>query len=1181
MKTFLEPLMELEEFHRMNQDLEQEKTPIQVTGCVDSQKVQVMWGIGEKNKVKYQVVIACDMLKAKEIYEDYKLYDQNVCFYPAKDLIFYHADIHGNAMLKERIRVFRRLWEGKATTVITTFDAGIDHLLPLQKWGERAICLKEGMEISLEKLKQMFVEMGYERCEQVEAQGQFVVRGGLVDVFPLTEEFPYRIEFWDDEIDTIRAFDMMSQKSMERLEQVIIYPAVEVVLSEREKKVGLQRMEQEKQFYVKQLKEDGKIEEATQIQERIEEFGEHLNLFGGSTGMDGYISYFCNETVSFFDYFNKQESCFFIDEPNRVWERAKVVEDEFMESMVHRMQKGYILPKQVEAFFSMEDILYRLQKRKLVLFSTLTYMTEKMKVREQYDFSVRKVDTYRNHFSLLIKELQEWRKKGYRVVLLCSARTRAKRLVQNLETYGLHAFYSETFDQEIQNGQIMISVGGIHSGFAYPSIRFAVLSESDLFGLKKKKQKKPKKASAQMQIQSFQDLVVGDYVVHENHGLGIYKGIEKIVVDGIEKDYVKIEYAAGGVLYILATGLECLQKYSSANAEGRKPKLNKLGSPEWKNTKKRVKGAVKEIAKDLVELYAKRQQKKGYAFTKDTVWQKEFEETFPYEETRDQLLAIEATKQDMESEKIMDRLICGDVGYGKTEIALRAAFKAVIDEKQVAFLVPTTILAQQHYHTFIQRMKDFPVQVAMLSRFRSKVEQQKTIEDIKKGTVDIVIGTHRILSQDIKWKDLGLLIIDEEQRFGVTHKEKIKRMKETVDVLTLSATPIPRTLHMSLVGIRDMSVLEEPPVDRMPIQTYVLEYNEEIVREAICREMTRGGQVYYVYNRVDQIQEVANKIARLVPQATVAFAHGQMKERELERIMFDFIHGEIDVLVSTTIVETGLDIPNVNTILIQNADCFGLSQLYQLRGRVGRTNRIAYAFLMYQKNRVLKEVAEKRLHAMKEFTDLGSGFKIAMRDLEIRGAGNLLGAKQHGHMEAVGYDLYCKMLKEAVGVLKGEQEEETYDTTVDLSMDAFIPETYVASEAIKLNLYKRIAEIQDEAECTEIEEELVDRFGDLPKSVQYLLQIAFIKAMAHRIFLVQVLQKGGKIKLVFHEKAPIKVEKIPQLLKQHHGVLRFFPDQNPYLLYQISHSKQSLSHIDPQIILQQTKTLLRDMEILR
>ena len=698
----------------------------------------------------------------------------------------------------------------------------------------------------------------------------------------------------------------------------------------------------------------------------------------------------------------------------------------------------------------------------------------------------------------------------------------------------------------------MTAFGRMKRGFEYPMIKFVMITESDIFGQEKKKKRKKKEYSGK-RIQSFSELSVGDYVVHENHGLGVYKGIEKITVDKVAKDYIKIEYAGNSTLYILPNQLDMLQKYAGADAHV--PKLNKIGGQEWNKTKTKVRGAVKNIAKDLVKLYAARQENAGYQYEPDTLWQREFEEMFPFEETEDQLLAIEAAKKDMESTKIMDRLICGDVGYGKTEIAIRIAFKAVQEGKQVVYLVPTTILAQQHYNTFMQRMKDFPVRVDLMCRFKTPAEQKKTITDLQKGLVDILIGTHRVLSDDIKFKDLGLLIIDEEQRFGVTHKEKIKKMKENVDVLTLTATPIPRTLHMSLIGIRDMSVLEEAPMDRMPIQTYVMEYNEEMVREAISREMARGGQVYYVYNRVNDIDEVTNRVAKLVPEANVAFAHGQMQERQLEKIMYGFINGEIDVLVSTTIIETGLDISNANTMVIHDADQMGLSQLYQLRGRVGRSNRTAYAFLMYKKNKMLKEVAEKRLHAIREFTDLGSGFKIAMRDLEIRGAGNLLGAEQHGHMQAVGYDLYCKMLDEAVKEEKGIKQQEDFETTIDLEVNAFIPPKFIPNEFQKLDVYKRIAAIESQEEYEDMMEELLDRFGDPPKAVQNLLMIANLKAMAHKAYIREIKQSGQSVKISMFERAKVNPAGFPPILEKFKNNLTMRLEETPYFMLSLKGRK--------------------------
>lgn len=1136
MQTFYQPLYGYEEFNELQNAIKKKKLPIQVTGCIDSQKCHLMFAAAQD--VPKRLIVTYNDLRAKEIYEDCRLYDREVYLYPAKDIIFFSADIRGNAIVRERIKILRRLIEEKPVTVIATIDGGMDKVLPIEYLKENCLCVRSADTVNLAELEERLVRLGYERQVQVESAGEFAVRGGIIDIFPLTEEAPVRIELWGDEVDSIRSFDAASQRSIENLDEIRIYPASEFILEERVKAKGLAALDAELESFAGRLRKEMKTEEAARIRHAVEEFKENLAYCQGSVGLDSYVNYFFEKTVSFFDYFRDEASVIFLDEPARIMEKGEAVMTEFSESMTGRIEKGYILPGQMDVVFDYRALLAGAMSANAVLLSMMDVKPEKLAVKARYNLTVKSVNPYNNNFEILVKDLKAWKRNGYRVILLSGSRTRAERLAEDLRDYELTAFFSDDRDRLVQNGEIMVTQGNVHRGFEYPLVKFVVISESDIFGAVKKAKKKKVRAYEGSKISSFSDLNIGDYVVHENHGLGIYRGIEKLTVDKVTKDYIKIEYAAGGTLYILATGLDVIQKYAGADA--RKPKLNKLNSSEWKATKARVRGAVKNIAGELVELYALRQSKKGYAFSPDDTWQKEFEELFPYEETDDQLRAIEETKRDMESTRIMDRLVCGDVGYGKTEIAIRAAFKAVLDKKQVVFLVPTTILAQQHYNTFTQRMKDFAVNVEMLSRFRTPAEQKRILAGVEKGEVDILIGTHRVLSKDIKYKDLGLLIIDEEQRFGVAHKEKLKQLKGNVDVLTLTATPIPRTLHMSLVGIRDMSVLEEPPVDRMPIQTFVLEHNDEIIREAINRELARGGQVYYVYNRVNGIDEIALQVQRLVPEASVAFAHGQMSERQLEKIMFEFINGEIDVLISTTIIETGLDISNVNTMIIDDADRLGLSQLYQLRGRVGRSNRTAYAFLMYKRDKMLKEVAEKRLQAIKEFTELGSGFKIAMRDLEIRGAGNLLGAEQSGHMEAVGYDLYCKMLNEAVKSMKdGVDEEENFETSVDLPLDAYIPSAYIKNELQKLDMYKRVAGIETMEELEDLQEEFIDRFGEPPKPVLNLLQVALLKAQAHAVCLVSIEQKGEQLWLTPYARAKYRVEKIPELLEAHAPLLQF------------------------------------------
>ena len=1172
MEALKQPLLELTEYQKARQELRDGQGPVALSGCVDAAKAHLISGLCPEPGMK--LLVTYSDLRAKELYEDLKSFFPQVYWYPSRDLLFYSADVHGNAITKQRLCVVRALLEGQGGIVVTTIDGCMDPLVPLKELSERMLFLEAGARADIEELRKKLSELGYEAAALASEPGQFSVRGGILDIFPLTEDCPFRLEFWGDEIDSIRSFDAESQRSIENLQHIWIYPATELSLTGEEKEKGLKAIEKEAARYGAALRKQMRTEEAHRMENNIKSLVEGLREGWLCAGLESYIRYFKKETVSFTDYF-PEDAFFFLDEPARLSEKAEAVLAEFRESMMGRLEKGYLLPGQTELLYEPEAVFHRLSRKRALLLSGLDIRTDAIKARSRYHMDVRSMASYQSHFEELVKDLTRWRQKRYRVVLLSASRTRAARLAKDLQEYDLLTRYGETGGEEALPGQILVLSGSLKSGFEYPLLHFCVVTEGDMFGREKRKKRRKHTEYKGQKIQSFTELSIGDYVVHENHGLGIYRGIEKVEVGGVTKDYLKIEYGNNANLYTPVTQMDLVQKYAAAGAKT--PKLNRLGGGEWKKTKSRVKGAVKEIAADLVKLYAARQERKGYAYGQDTVWQREFEELFPFEETEDQKRAIEETKADMESAKIMDRLICGDVGYGKTEVAIRAAFKAVQESKQVVFLVPTTILAQQHYNTFVQRMKDYPVTVALLSRFNSPSQQKKILEDLKKGFVDIVIGTHRVLSKDVAFKDLGLLVIDEEQRFGVAHKEKIKKLKENVDVLTLTATPIPRTLHMSLSGIRDMSVLEEPPMDRVPIQTYVMEYNEELVREAVRREMGRGGQVYYVYNRVKDIEDMTAKLQSLIPEAHVVYAHGQMRERELERIMFDFINGDIDVLVSTTIIETGLDISNVNTIIIHDADRFGLSQLYQLRGRVGRSNRTAYAFLMYQQNKLLREVAEKRLAAIREYTELGSGIRIAMRDLEIRGAGNLLGAEQHGHMEAVGYDLYCKLLNTAVRMLKGEETPfDGFETTVDLTMDAYIPSSYIRNEALKLEVYKRISAIETEEEYEDMQDELLDRFGDLPRAVENLLKASVLRSLAHSADVQEVTGNRQEVRLLLYQKARISVEEIPKLLVSYGGSLKFSPRGEPF--FTLYGPKKGFS--DSSEMLESVKKLLNDIKML-
>lgn len=1082
--------------------------PITVTGLNGSRKIQFAYELSKAMGAGWILWVTNDERLATGIQSDFRTFSDNCWLYPAKDLLFYSSDVHGNFIRNQRADARKHLLEDDCGVLVTTVDGLMDKIPSRETVARDKLRLFEGMVIPIRNMIKLLNRLGYERVSETGAMGQFAVRGGIVDIFPMTAEFPVRVDFFDDEIDTIRTFDPDSQRSLDRVNPVEIYPAADASACE----------------------------------------------------------------VSLLDYFRKN-AIIIADDPVRLKGKAELTETEFREATERRLNTNAEPDSETEVIdiFSAAETMDRLAAPGTVYFSALDDELREFGSGEAFNFSTGSTGSYKDSFELLISDIKHYEKEMYRITVMTSSRTRTSRLAENLREMGLHAFCPDEHSEELKPGSVEVVYGTLSSGFSCPDIRYVLFTEDDMFGTAtgghtaKKKHHREKGEK----ISSLDELSVGDYVVHESHGIGVYKGIERIEKDEVAKDYIHIEYGDGGSLYLPATRLDLVQKYSGA--DGHKPKLNKLNGTEWQKTKARVTKAVTDLAKELVELYAKRSILGGFRYGPDTVWQKEFEELFPYVETEDQLTAIEAVKNDMESTKIMDRLVCGDVGYGKTEIALRAAFKAVQEGKQVAYLVPTTILAKQHYGTFTERMKGFPVNVEMMSRFKTSAENKKTAERLRTGLTDIVIGTHRILSNDVRFKDLGLLIIDEEQRFGVAHKEKIKQMKSNVDVLVLTATPIPRTLHMSLTGIRDLSVLEEPPFDRVPIQTYVMEYNDELVREAISREAARNGQVYYVFNRVKGIEEKTARLQALMPDVRIEFAHGQMPERELESIMMDFVEGNIDVLVSTTIIETGLDIPNANTLIVDGAERLGLSQLYQIRGRVGRSNRTSYAFLMYRKDKVLSDEAEKRLKAIKEFTEFGSGIKIAMRDLEIRGAGNVLGSEQSGQMEAVGYELYCKLLKKAVRLLSGKEEKvEEFNTQIECDIDAFIPEDYIRSEYHKLDIYKRISAIANEEMSLDMQDELVDRFGEIPDEVMNLLRIALLKALAHSCGVTELTVKKDGFTMLLLPSADINVDAIPDAIAKERGKLKLMRGPVPRFVYYDEHSV----HVDAGFSLTRAEALL-------
>ena len=1114
--------------------IEKSRIPVNIWGVTRSARPLVAEAV--RGDSKFSLIVTDDISRAEKLYQDYRFLNKNVYLYPAKDALFYYADVHGNLTSARRLEILKRIAKDEPTVIITTIDGVMDKLPDMVYFRRHAFTLSVGQEIELEDIRSRLIVLGYENVAVVEARGQFSVRGGIIDIYPLTEECPCRVEFFGDEIDSIRYFDVDSQRSIEQSESIEVLPASEYVLSPARIKRGIDAIEAEAEKVTAAFKKNFKTESYARLKSYINHIKDEVMEYNSTSGLDSFVTYFFGTTVSFLDYF-PEDTPIIIDEPSRVMERAVGYAKEFAVSMEARLESGYILPGQADVLYSDKETIARLVSRKLYLISDFYRKETDWKEADSLHLESKGIGSYRGDTERLISEIKKWRNDDYKIIIVSPSQTRAKRLADMMMDENVPAFFSANKSRELKPKEVMVTTGVIEEGFRIPEAGLIVISEGEIFGAAKSRKKKfPKKFEGE-RYGSLDEIGVGDYVVHERHGIGIYKGIEKVrTADGRERDYINIDYAGGGKLFIPVEQLSLIGKYS--NKDSRPPKLNKLGGAEWTKTRSRVRSNVDEIADELVQLYAIRNSKKGYRFSEDTLWQKEFEELFPYEETMDQEKAIADTKRDMESDKIMDRLICGDVGFGKTEVAIRAAFKAVQDGKQVAYLVPTTILAEQHYETFVERMKDYPVNIRPLSRFCSAKQAKETINGLKNGSVDIVIGTHRLLSKDVSYKALGLLVVDEEQRFGVKHKETIKQLKNTVDVLTLTATPIPRTLHMSLIGIRDMSILEEPPVDRRPIQTYVMEYDKEIVKEAISRELGRNGQVYYVYNRVDDIERVTLELRALIPGARIEFAHGRMRERELEDIMHAFISKDIDVLVSTTIIETGLDIPNVNTMIIHNADNFGLAQLYQLRGRVGRSDRSAYAFLMYRRDKVIREVAEKRLSAIREFTELGSGYKISMKDLEIRGAGNVLGSSQSGHMEEIGYDLYVKLLNKAIKAKLGEEEEEDFDTSVDIPVDAYIPDEYVRNEYLKLELYKRISHIENADDADDVISEAVDRFGEVPKVTQRLIRVALIRAKAHKAFMTHIRYANGWIQYIIKDGTKVRVDRISRFVKKYKGDMR-------------------------------------------
>lgn len=1119
-----------EGFKSLRKGIKDRKFPLAVYGVSESARAFLISAMFGKEKDSLFVFASKDM-DAKNLYEDLLLYENEVYYFPAKEMVFYNIDAISGDLRWERLKVIKELMNGRKKIIVTTIEALTATYAPFSYFRDHFFTITKGMEIDLNKLAKKLTDSGYVRSELVEGKGEFALRGGIMDVFPPDGALPYRIELFGDEIDSIRTFNKETQRSIEQVDSFEIFPAKEIILDTETMEKGAEKIKAELDSIIKD-----KSKRKTYDKEALEKLKRHVasNLEYLKEGMffesvDAYLPFFFDKPSTFFDFMGNGK--LIIDDTANSLGKIESAYIEFNEDYEAFLGRGEILPSQGNIMIDKDLLIDTLRDAEVITLNQFQKTERFLPPRAMVSFNQMTIYNYQGQLDMLISDIKERKKRGYHVVILAGTRPRGERLVDILRDKDIESVYKDTLST-LDYANVIITFGNQLRGFEFPDIKLALISDKEVFGeAKRKKRKKINQGKGLAKINSFTELKKGDYVVHVNHGIGVFLGVKQMETSGLIRDYIEIQYDRNDKLFIPVEQLDMIQRY--IGTEGKDPKINKLGGQEWSKAKAKVKRSVDEIAEDLVKLYAEREKVKGYPFSEDTPWQKQFEDEFAYDETEDQLKSSEEIKKDMERERVMDRLLCGDVGYGKTEVAMRAAFKAVMDSKQVAVLVPTTILAEQHFHSFRNRFKGFPMKIDMVSRFRSAKEQKETMRRVKEGNVDILIGTHKILSKDIQFKDLGLLVVDEEQRFGVAHKEKLKSAKKNVDVLTLSATPIPRTLHMSLSGIRDISLIETPPEERYPIQTYVVEFNEQLIRDAILREKARNGQVYFVHNRVDDIHVVFSYLSKLVPEVVFDVAHGQMNERELENAMKNFMDNMTDVLICTTIIETGMDIQNVNTIIVDNADKLGLSQLYQLRGRVGRTNRIAYAYLTYKKDKVLTEVAEKRLRALKDFTELGSGFKIAMRDLEIRGAGNLMGKAQHGEMSVVGYDLYVKMLDTAIKMITGEILEEKPNTTIDMKIDAYIPSSYISDEMHKLEVYKRIASMESEEDYEDIKEELLDRFSDIPDSLYNLMDIARLKFYANRAGVLELRDRGKDILITFVSGEKLTSEKVDVFLEKY------------------------------------------------
>jgi transcription-repair coupling factor (superfamily II helicase) len=1129
MDELVKVLPNFKKFNDYINDVKNNISPIMLSGLTDSAKTHFAYS-SYFYAEKPICIITYNEMQAKKLLKDLQYFSDEVAYFPKREILAYDYLAESKDISYDRINCLNAIYNKKAKIIVTTIEAVSQEIISKEILYNSVFELKQNMTIDLEDIKIKLNTLGYERCDLVEQASEYSVRGGIIDI-GISSKKGIRIELWGDEIDSIREFEINTQRSTDKIKKVTIYPATEFVLEESIEKIA-ERI----------ISKSGNDEKTTQDIESIKQ-GDYLNK------IDKYFNSFYQKRETFLDYLGN-DYIIFLDEIGKIKARSENIIKDNNNVIKTLVEKKREVP---ESLANLRDYIKFLDKIKILQ----TIYLEKQDIgfvdkqsmhakRNGYSFSYREVNFFRSSMDLCIQEIQKGIKAEKTIVILAGNKNNQSKLREVLE---------ERIGADIND--IIIESGELSAGFESFDFNLLVISAKDLFSSAPKKRRKLSQDFKQGETVIFSDLKVGDYIVHKTNGIGQFIGVNTIKADGITKDYIKLKYKDDDVLYIPTSNLDNIRKYIGVGDKG--PKLNRLGSKEWVNTKQKVKANLREVARDLIELYAKREKVKGFAFSKDSEWQKEFEGSFEFQETDDQLRAIEDVKKDMEKQKPMDRLLCGDVGYGKTEVAIRSAFKSCMDQKQVCYLVPTTILANQQYEAFKDRMKEYPIRVEVLNRFRTKKEQENIVKKLKLGEIDVIIGTHRLLSKDVDFKNLGLLIIDEEHRFGVKDKERIKQLKTNVDVLSMTATPIPRTLHMSIVGIRDMSCLYEPPQNRRPVQTYVLEYDDEVIKEAITKELEREGQVFYLYNKTESIERKANQIAELIPEAKLGFAHGKMSGKELEDIMIDFVNKDINVLVCTTILESGIDIPNANTIIVEDADRLGLAQLYQIRGRVGRSDKQAYAYITYKRDKLINEVAEKRLKAIKEFTEFGSGFKIAMRDLEIRGAGSLIGEMQHGHMDQVGYDTYCKLLDEVVKEMKGIEVEEDIDVSIDINISSYIPDSYIENESQKIEVYQNIALCNTDEDIKNIKEDIEDRFGKVPKEVINLLEIARIKAMCKKLGITKINQKQASI--VFNFNPETFIMDIDSIVKKYKNRVRFSPAREPYITFRLENQDNVLDEV--------------------